>query len=545
MIKRTFDITARIEQGQIPFCFQCVQNDKDVYVLHIRITDGGQEIDYGEISDATITFALANGSVVQSDPERLSVSSAGITYQMGTSEIACPGKVLASIQLFGSNGERLTTARFQFEVVADLITPGAVQSESRFPILQQLVADVEQLKQDIVELQIPDNSIMDTKLSDAAGQIKARLAELLDDFTSLSGQFDTHKGDNSHVPHLGTTTNSSNAYTVTTTRTISDGQKFSVKFNVAASGPATLKISTDSVARLLKKPGGSDFVPKAGIYSFIRDGSNFQCLGEGGEIPKLPNLIYNGSFENDFDRWIYTGHISVNEIGPYHGAKSVFVNNQNGSVVWTAANQAIKCNTGDKIYCTAMVYANATEPVTGDSLFIRAVDMAITQELSRSFFNVSLVDSWQRVSCIATAVDDGIRIEVASYAPVQGVADCVMAINLTEAFGAGNEPSIVDIDDMVKNHGSWWDHTTDKKYARGSGTSTSSTFSVRGLQFAPETVRVILQNTFKYTAVKSWNPTSADLFQGEGSKSITFYDDGFAIESYNGEIITLWEAIEA
>ena len=143
MIKRTFDITARIEQGQIPFCFQCVQGDKDVYALHIRITDGGQEIDYGEISDATITFALANGAVVQSDPERLAISSGGITYEMGTSEISCPGKVLASIQLFGSGGERLTTARFSFEVISDLITPQAVKSTSEFPILQRLAKDVE------------------------------------------------------------------------------------------------------------------------------------------------------------------------------------------------------------------------------------------------------------------------------------------------------------------------------------------------------------------------------------------------------------------
>jgi len=176
MIKRTFEITARIEQGQIPFCFQCVQNDKDVYMLRIRITDGDKEIDYTQVSSATITFALANGAVVQSDPTRLTVSATGIIYQMGTSEIACPGKVLASIQLFGSSGERLTTARFRFEVVADLITPGAVQSESHFPLLQQLVADVEQLKQDIVDTQIPDGSIMDVKLSNAAGQIKQRFA---------------------------------------------------------------------------------------------------------------------------------------------------------------------------------------------------------------------------------------------------------------------------------------------------------------------------------------------------------------------------------
>ena len=143
MIKRTFEITARIEQGQIPFCFQVVQNDKDVYVLRIRITDGGREIDYSQVSGVTITFALANRAVVQSDPTRLTVSATGIIYQMGTSEIACPGKVLASIQLIGPNNERLTTARFSFEVISDLITPQAVKSTPEFPILQKLVQDVQ------------------------------------------------------------------------------------------------------------------------------------------------------------------------------------------------------------------------------------------------------------------------------------------------------------------------------------------------------------------------------------------------------------------
>jgi hypothetical protein len=60
-------------------------------------------------------------------------------------------------------------------------------------------------------------------------------------------------------------------------------RKFSVKFNAAASGSATLNISSDGVARSLKKPGGADFKPKAGTYTFIRDGENFQLLGEGGE----------------------------------------------------------------------------------------------------------------------------------------------------------------------------------------------------------------------------------------------------------------------
>lgn len=248
MIKRTFDITARIEQGQIPFCFQVVQNDKDVYVLRIRITDGGREIDYSQVSSATITFALANGAVVQSAPERLSVSSAGITYQMGTSEIAYPGKVLASIQLFGEDGERLTTARFQFEVVADLITPGAVQSESRFPILQQLLADVEQLKQDIVNLQIPDGSIMDVKLSDAAGQIKQRFAAHVADYASAHGgtyhKNLLHNWDfRNPVNQRGFTSTTNAGYTIDRWRSVTPGHKVELT-------PNGLKLTASSEAEL-------------------------------------------------------------------------------------------------------------------------------------------------------------------------------------------------------------------------------------------------------------------------------------------------------
>jgi len=99
-----------------------------------------------------------------------------------------------------------------------------------------------------------------------------------------SAELKEHMADNAaHVPHLGTTTNSGNTYSVTSTKEIADGSKFSVKFNTAATGTATLNVSSDGTARTLKKPNGTDFKPKAGIYSFIRDGVNFQLLGEGGE----------------------------------------------------------------------------------------------------------------------------------------------------------------------------------------------------------------------------------------------------------------------
>ncbi len=112
--------------------------------------------------------------------------------------------------------------------------------------------------------------------------------------TELEG----HLGDTqSHVPHLGTTVNNGNTYTIDSEKTISDGSKFSVKFNAIATGSATLSISSDGLARSLKKPSGEDFKPKAGIYSFIRDGENFQLLGgDGTDYVRQP---YSGRVDSD------------------------------------------------------------------------------------------------------------------------------------------------------------------------------------------------------------------------------------------------------
>ena len=100
--------------------------------------------------------------------------------------------------------------------------------------------------------------------------------------TNLLNMINNHKSDNIvHVPHLGQTTMpSANIYEIGRTITIPENGKFSVIFNAAATGPSTLKISSDGVARPLKRPGGKDFKPKIGVYTFIRDGSNFQCIGE-------------------------------------------------------------------------------------------------------------------------------------------------------------------------------------------------------------------------------------------------------------------------
>ncbi len=117
---------------------------------------------------------------------------------------------------------------------------------------------------------------------------------------NILNQINIHKSDyTNHVPHLGITSNVDNAYSITSSKNISDGSKFSVKFNAAATGTSTLTISSDGTPGRLTRPGGSDFKPKAGTYSFIRDGENFQCLGEGGD--------YGNIVESNVDKGVIFG----------------------------------------------------------------------------------------------------------------------------------------------------------------------------------------------------------------------------------------------
>ena len=147
MILKEYNLSVRLPQERaIDTGITLVQNDKDVYKLNVRIFDGVNEIDYTDVDEATITFLKSDKNVVQGN---MAVEADQLSYTLGTNEIACPGKVLVSIQLFGST-ERLSTARFVMSVERDLVTAEAVQSTSEFSILQQLKQDLEAI--DVVEL---------------------------------------------------------------------------------------------------------------------------------------------------------------------------------------------------------------------------------------------------------------------------------------------------------------------------------------------------------------------------------------------------------
>jgi hypothetical protein len=171
MILKEYDLSVRLPQERaIDTGIILVQSDKDVYKLNARVFDGVNEINYADVTSATITFGKADKNVVQGD---MIVEANKLSYILGTNEIACPGKLLVSIQLWGTT-ERLSTARLVMQVEKDLITENAVQSTSEFPIIQQLKKDLEAI--DVVDLTNQFNSHKAESANKAHGGFKSFLA---------------------------------------------------------------------------------------------------------------------------------------------------------------------------------------------------------------------------------------------------------------------------------------------------------------------------------------------------------------------------------
>jgi len=146
--------------------------------------------------------------------------------------------------------------------------------------------------------------------------------------TDLVSALNSHSADNSkQIPHLGTTTNSTNAYSVTTTETILTNQKFTVKINAASTGTATLNISSIGSAKGIKKTGGLDATLKIGVYTFFYDGTNFQLLGEGGDYGTATSAeVLTGSTIGT-DVGIVSG--TAVSISPLAGSNQIVYDNSN------------------------------------------------------------------------------------------------------------------------------------------------------------------------------------------------------------------------
>lgn len=105
---------------------------------------------------------------------------------------------------------------------------------------------------------------------------------------NLKLEITTHKADNvSHDTYVTCATASAIAEKVVTANGFSlvEGARITVKFaNANTATTPTLKINTEDAKPLVKADGTAFKSIKAGIYSFVYDGSGFIVQGEGGDL---------------------------------------------------------------------------------------------------------------------------------------------------------------------------------------------------------------------------------------------------------------------
>jgi len=120
------------------------RDDTDVYPLTIELLKKGEPFNLSGVGQAKITFRKPDKNKVVGLCDIVDVENGIVSYNVQTQEISCPGFVKVEITLYGMSGERLTANNFWITVKDDLDDDDWVESQSEYPILTQLITQVNQ-----------------------------------------------------------------------------------------------------------------------------------------------------------------------------------------------------------------------------------------------------------------------------------------------------------------------------------------------------------------------------------------------------------------
>lgn len=270
----------------------------------------------------------------------------------------------------------------------------------------------------------------------------------------VSTNINNHLADYVRNPGYAITTGSANAYTATLNPVpvLVDGMGLVVKIHAENTGASTLNLNGLGAKPIIDSKG---YQVKAGrllygrIYSLKYDGANFQLQGEGGDIPKLPNIAKNGNFAN-----------GLNAFAAYNTASISTASNIvtfTGSAQYARIEQYVPIINGHKYYVCGSLKATSSA-------------VAVEFHKNASPWNVLAAalspgnNTMTFVSAVGTATetanDYAFRImdnRASGWDAVQGTQ--LMLIDLTAAYGAGKEPTKAEMDALVQTFGGWWDST--------------------------------------------------------------------------------------
>lgn len=380
--------------------------------------------------------------------------------------------------------------------------------------------------------QIPDGTVTPVKLSfDPATQ-----EELQAETTART----THTADlTSHVP-FGVDTGTANAKVVTLSPAPTayvEGMAFAFKNIVANTGAVTVTVNGLGAVPVVKSNGNaltSGNLRAGSIYTVRKGTTSFILQGEGGEIPKIPNIARNGSFENALVNWDVVMNATSVVTPVKYGTKSAEVIASNSRAYLGVERDGVffvpKANS--KYYMSGNFYVKSYSTGT-PSILMRATTENVDV---RELIDTTKIGQWQFKSLIFDTT--GKTLTTIDYFAVHDggvttstfdiVTDGIMILNLTEAFGVGSEPSKDDMDSMIQLNGGWWDNeltlltsnataissdimNTKTAYVNGSKITGTYTDRANGTLPAGSTSRTVNTLPFSPSYVILWatNPSAS------------------------------------
>ncbi|MNO20861.1 Phage tail fiber repeat protein [compost metagenome] len=151
------------------------------------------------------------------------------------------------------------------------------------------------------------------------------------------------------VPHLGTTINSGDAYSISTTKTIGTNRKFTIKFNASSTSAPTLKINSDT-AYPIKKANGNAAKIYASVYTLFWDGLAFILQGEGGEYGTATAADVRSTKTVGTEIGVQQGTLDLTNITPNNLRKGVVIDGVTGSLVEGLVNSFIHLSSSSTLF---------------------------------------------------------------------------------------------------------------------------------------------------------------------------------------------------
>ena len=163
---KEFDIMLDLKRNRKNEEIEVVQNDFDTNILNIAIVEDMNSYDLTGLN-VEVAFAKADGTTVLQDLNNgVEINGNVIKCMLKTNTIACPGRVHAEVRLLNET-QLLTTARFSFFVRRAIVNDETIKSTNEFPILNNLINDVEEITESvpIIEGKLDEITNTESKLN--------------------------------------------------------------------------------------------------------------------------------------------------------------------------------------------------------------------------------------------------------------------------------------------------------------------------------------------------------------------------------------------